>query len=99
MPETFDTITQKLLDDIGKSDVSDEAATAKIKNLKTVAETKKLLEPEPTPVPDPSGVKGFFEKHAGDLIKVGGTVTVVSLIAVLEAKGDLIFRSKASKFI
>jgi hypothetical protein len=99
MPETFDTITQKLLDDIGKPDLTDEEASTKIKNLKTVAETQKLLEPEPTPVPEPTGLKGFFNKHAGDLIKVGGTVTVVSLIAVLEAKGDLIFRSKASKFI
>jgi hypothetical protein len=59
----------------------------------------KLLEPEPIPVPEPSGVRGFFHRHTGDLIKAGTTLSVVGLIAVVEAKGDVIFRSKATKLI
>jgi hypothetical protein len=99
MSDPIDTITQKLLDDLAASDFTTEDPATKIKTLKTFAEAQKLLEPEPIPDPEPTGPKAFFAKHAGDLIKVGGTLSVVSLIAVLEAKGDLIFRSKASKYI
>lgn len=99
MPESIDSITQKLLDDIATHDITTEAAATATKNLKTFAEAKKLLEPEPIPVPEPTGVKAFFSRNSGDLIKAGSTLVIVTTIAVLEAKGDLIFRSKATKFI
>lgn len=98
MPEPIDDAVQKLIEDIDTATDLNEKSTA-VKNLKVLAETKKLLEPEPIPEPEPSGVKAFFNHHAGDLIKVGGSIVVVSVIAVIEAKHDIIFRSKASKFI
>lgn len=98
MPETIDDVTQTLLDDVDSTTNLESRSTA-VKNLKTFAEAKKLLEPDPTPDPEPSGFKGFLDRHAGDLIKVGGTLVVVGFIAFTEAKGDVIFRSKAAKFI
>lgn len=98
MPEPIDETVKKLIDDIDTAADYDETSTA-VKNLKVLAEAKKLLEPDPEPEPEPSGVKAFFSHHAGDLIKVGGSIVIVSVIAVVEAKHDIIFRSKASKFI
>jgi len=98
MPEPIDDTVQKLINDIDSATDGDATATA-VKNLKVLAEAKKLLEPDPIPEPEPSGAKAFFSHHAGDLIKVGGSIVVVGIIAVIEAKHDIIFRSKASKFI
>jgi hypothetical protein len=98
MPYSIDEVQQKLIDDINVTGDADEVST-RVKNLKTFAEAKKQLEPDPIPEPEPSGAKAFFNHHAGDLIKVGGSIVVVSIIAVIEAKHDIIFRSKASKFI
>lgn len=99
MPETFDTVTQTLLDDIVKPDLSAEDKSTAAKTLKTIAEAEVLRRPESIPDPEPTGAKAFFKNHTGDLIKVGGSLSIVALIAVIEAKGDVIFRSKASKFI
>lgn len=97
---TTDSITQQLLDDIAKSDdFSTDAVTAKIKNFEIFAKAKNLIDPEPEPEPEPMGFRAFVRKNSGDLIKVGGTLAAVSLIAVFEGKGDLIFRSKATKYI
>lgn len=99
MSEPIEDALAQVISDITKEpDDLDKTATA-VKTLKTFAEAKKLLEPEPIPESEPTGIKGFFERHSGDLIKVGGTLVVVSIIAVIETKGDVIFRSKASKFI
>lgn len=98
MPESIDSVTQKLIDDIDAADDLEKKSTA-VKNLKTLAEAKKLLEEDPTPDPEPTGIKAWMKDHSGDLIKVGGSFLIVATIAVIEAKGDVIFRSKASKFI
>lgn len=98
MPESIDSVTQKLIDDVHNAEDLEKTSTA-VKNLKTLVEAKKLLEPDPIPDPEPSGFKAFLNRHAGDLIKVGGTLTIVGVIAVVEAKGDVIFRSKAAKFL
>ena len=98
MSESIDSLAQKLIDDVAASTSEEETATA-VKNLKTLGEAKKLFEPDPTPDPEPTGIKAFFSRHAGDLIKVGGTLSAVGLIAVIEAKGDVIFRSKATKYL
>lgn len=100
MPEPTDPIAQDLLKSIKDADPNDEKVIAdKIKTLKNYAEAKKLLEPEPEPVPEPTGFKAFVNRNSGDLIKAGSTLVIVTAIAAFEAKGDLIFRSKAAKFI
>lgn len=99
MPEIDDAITQKLIEVAGDPVSTDEDRAAAIKSLKTYAEAKKLLETEPIPEPEPSGIRGFFRRNSEALIKAGTTLTVVGVIAVIEAKGDIIFRSKATKFI
>lgn len=98
MPEPIEEVLTKLITDINVSGDADEVST-RVKNLKTFVEAKKLLDPEPEKEPEPTGIKAFFSRHADSLIKVGGTLAVVSVIAVIETKGDVIFRSKASKFI
>lgn len=97
MPDPNDPIIQKLITNV--QDADDDSVAGSIKNLKTYVEACKLLEPDPIPEPEPSGVRGFFHRHAGDLIKAGTTLSVVGIIAIVEAKGDVIFRSKATKFL
>lgn len=99
MSEPIDPLAEKLIADIENRDFSLEDTATAVKNLKTYAEAKKLLEPDPIPEPEPSGPKAFFVRHAGDLIKVGGTLSAIALIAAVETKGDVIFRTKASKYI
>ena len=99
MTASYDDVQSKILDQLKDDDLSPDAMSTQIKNLKTLAETQQILKPDPTPEPEPKGLKGFFEKHADALIKVGGTVTAILLIGAIETKGDVIFRSKASKFI
>lgn len=98
MPEPLEEARIKLINDLKATGDADEAST-RVKNLKTFAEAQALLVPAPIPEPEPTGVKAFFVRHSGDLIKVGGSLVIVSVIAIVEAKGDVIFRSKASKFI
>lgn len=99
MPEHSDPVVKRLLELAVDPATEEKDLSTHIKSLKSYSEALKLLEPEPTPVPEPTGVKAFFGRHAGDLIKVGGSLSVVALIAVIEAKGDVIFRSKGTKFI
>ena len=98
MPESFDSVTQKLLDSAA-AEVDPEKQSTIVKSLKTVVDAQAILTPEPNPVPEPTGFKAFLDRHADSLIKVGGTLGVVSIIAIIEAKGDVIFRSKATKYL
>lgn len=96
MPDaSLDDITQKLIDRIDAA-AHDEDVSTEVKNLKMVADAKQILNP---PTPEPEIERGFFHRHAGDLIKAGTTLAAVAAIAVIEAKGDVIFRSKATKFL
>lgn len=99
MPETLDSVAQQLIDDVANDPTDQDKTALAVKNLKTFAEAKKLLDPEPKPDPEPRGLKAFLKRNEDNLIKGGVTVAVVAFIAVVEAKGDVIFRSKASKFI
>ena len=92
-------VHQKLVDGIMNLDLTTEDPADLVKSLKTVVEAQKLAEPDPIPDPEPTGVRAFFSRNSGDLIKVAGTLSVVTIIAAIEAKGDIIFRSKASKFL
>lgn len=99
MSNPYDAVATKLISEVEKDLDDPDKTSTRVKNLKTFVEAQKLAEPEAEPIPEPTGMKAFFEHHSGDLIKVVGTLVVVSVIAVIEAKGDVIFRSKASKFI
>lgn len=99
MPDSIDTVTQQLIDAVTKElDDLDKTSTA-VKNLKTFAEAVESLTPDPEPDPEPTGVKAFFKRNEDNLFKFGGTAVAVVLIAIIESKGEVIFRSKASKFI
>lgn len=95
MTNSIDDITQQLIDRIADA-THDEDVSTNVKNLKIVADAKQILEP---PTPELEDQRGFFARHAGDLIKAGTTLTAVVVIAVIEAKGDVIFRSKATKYL
>ena len=99
MPETFEETQHKILKELDKYDSSSEQCTTAIKNLKTLAEAQQILKPDPIPDPEPTGFRGFMHRNSGDLIKVGGTLTAIALIGIVETKFDVIFRSKASKYI
>lgn len=97
MSESFDSVTQKLLD-AAAAEVDPEKQSTIVKSLKTIVDAQVLTEPAPTE-PEPTGFKAFLDRHADALIKVGGTLGVVTIIAAIEAKGDVIFRSKATKYL
>lgn len=99
MSQSADDLAQQLIDSIDGCDLTLEETTTAIKNLKTFAEAKNLLDPDPIPDPEPTGTKAFFARHADALIKVVGTFGAIALIAAVETKGDVIFRTKASKYI
>ena len=98
MPEPIDEARTKLIDAVNSATDADELSTT-VKNLKLFAEANQLLTPDPEPDPEPTGVKAWFNSHSESLIKVGGTLVTVGLIAALEARWDVIFRSKGSKLI
>lgn len=99
MSQSAEDLAQKLIDNLDGCDLTTEETTTAIKNLKTFAEAKKLLDPDPIPDPEPTGAKAFFVRHSDALIKVAGTLAAITLIAGVETKGDVIFRTKASKYI
>lgn len=99
MSDSDDPVTKRLIDIIADPTTEEKELSTHVKTLKTYEEAKKLMEPEPIPVPEPTGFKAFLDRHADALIKVGGTLAAVIAIAGIEAKGDIIFRSKATKYL
>lgn len=99
MSDNRDTVVIQFTEQLIDLDASSDEATTAVKNLKTYAEAQKLLESDPIPEPEPTGMKAFFAKHSGELIKVGGTLSAILVISIVESRGDVIFRSKASKYI
>lgn len=99
MPKSSDDLVQQFLMQLDDSDLTEEDTAMAIKNFKTFTEAVKLIEPEPEPEPEPTGFKAFVVRHGSELIRAGGMLSAVGIIAVLEAKGDVIFRSKATKYL
>lgn len=95
---SYDDVRSKMLDQLSDETFESEAASAIIKNLKTLEDAAETHTKSSNPE-EPTGVRGFFKKNSGDLIKAGTTVGAIVLIGVFELKGDVIFRSKAARYI
>lgn len=101
MSWSYEDVREELLCTLSNLDpVSDTedytACLSKLENLNR-AESGQFRE-EPTEAPE-TGVKAWFERHSDALIRVGGTLSAIVMIGIAEQKFDMIFRSKASKFI
>jgi len=97
MTSSYETIRQTLLSTIANGTVGTEEYTNALKQLETLNKAEAAQkEPE---TPEPKGTKAWFEKHSDALIKVGGTLGTVVLVGFVESKFDVIFRSKASKYL
>lgn len=96
MTASIDDVRAKILDQLYEEAFESEAATTIIKNLKTFQEATATPPPSED---EPKGVRGFLKKNSGDLIKGGTTIGAICLIGLFELKGDVIFRTKAAKFI
>lgn len=59
------------------------------------AEAAEKEAPEATP----TGAKAWFDRHSDSFIKLGGSLAAIVMVAFAESKFDLIFKSKASKYI
>lgn len=94
---SFDDVRTKMLNQLADETFESEAATTIVKNLKTLQEAANI--PDSPSTDDETGFKAFLKRNSGDLIKAGSTLGAISLIGLFELKGDVIFRSKASKFI
>lgn len=93
---SYEKIRNEILEELKGHDVtSEEYATAlnALEKLNKAEASQKVPE-----TPEPKGVKAWLGKHSDALIKVGGTLSVVGLISIVEGK-EIIFRSKASKYL
>lgn len=82
------------------NDTLDEGSPEYLNAMKALTELNKAeatqLHPE---TPEPQGAKGWLERHSDALIRVGGTLATVVAVGFVETKFDVIFRSKASKYL
>lgn len=97
MSNAYQQIRDTIVTELGDTNVYDDDYIKAIKALDALnkAEAAQMV-PE---TPEPTGAKAWFEKHSDALIRVGGTLTSVVLIGFVESKFDVIFRSKASKYL
>lgn len=94
---SYEIIRGEIISEIKGHDVTSDDYLTSIKALEAINKAEAALKtPEP---PEPKGAKAWFEKHSDALIKVGGTLSTVALIGFVESKFDVIFRSKASKYL
>lgn len=97
MTASYDSLRQDLLTHLANSDEGSDQYTNALKQLETLNKAESAQkEPE---TPEPKGTKAWFEKHSDALIRVGGTLGTVVVIGFVESKFDVIFRSKASKYL
>jgi hypothetical protein len=93
----YETIRASLLQHAVGEEDGTEKLTNIIKQIELINKAEAAQkEPE---TPEPKGAKAWFEKHSDALIKVGGTLSTVVLVGFVESKFDVIFRSKASKYL
>lgn len=94
---SYETTREQLFTQLTNSTPGSDEYTNLLKQLETL---NKAQTAQPVPeTPEPTGAKAWFEKHSDALIKVGGTLSSVVLIGFVESKFDVIFRSKASKYL
>jgi len=94
---SYETIRSALLQHAVGEDEGSEKLTDMLKQLELLNKAEAAQKDPETP--EPKGAKAWFEKHSSDLIKVGGTLGTVVLVGFVESKFDVIFRSKASKYL
>jgi hypothetical protein len=94
---SYETLRRDLLQHLAGSEEGSEEYTNTLKQLEILNKAEAAQkEPE---TPEPTGAKAWFEKHSESLIRVGGTLGTVIMIGFVESKFDVIFRSKASKYL
>jgi hypothetical protein len=103
--ESYDGTLEDLIDRFSKEDMTSEAATTAVKNLKTFAEVRAMLpEPEPEPESVPStklekvkaGVASALDNETTRvLIKAGGAFAGVALVAWTTIHRDHVMERQA----
>lgn len=95
---SYEETRVKLLETMNNS--LDEGSPEYLNAMKSLVELNKAeaaqLHPE---TPECTGKKAWFERHSDALIRVGGTLATVVAVGFVESKFDVIFRSKASKYL
>lgn len=97
MSSAYETVRQQLFSHLAGSDEGSEEFTAVVKQIEAINKAEAAQKDPETP--EPKGTKAWFEKHSDALIKVGGTIAAICTIGFVESKFDVIFRSKASKYL
>lgn len=91
---SYDTIRAEIFTELKGHDVTDEAYLTAIKALEGINKAEVAQKTE-----ESKGAKAWFDRHSDALIKVGGSAGIVVLIGIVETKFDVIFRSKAAKYL
>lgn len=92
----YESIRQSLLAHLAGCDEGSEEYTNLLKQLEIL---NKAEAAQPQPEKEEKGAKAWFKDHSDSLIKVGGTFGSIVLLGFVESKFDVIFRSKASKYL
>jgi hypothetical protein len=94
---SYQTAREQLFQTLADQDKTSQEYLNAIKALEILNKAEAAqIHPEN---PEETGAKAWFEKHSDALIRVGGTLTTVVLVGFVESKFDVIFRSKASKYL
>jgi hypothetical protein len=91
---SYEDIRNSVLESLSTKAPEDDDFTNAMKNLKLLEEAFKINQDVTV-----KEEKNFFQEHASDFIRVGGTIATVVVIGIIETKFDVIFRSKASKHL
>jgi hypothetical protein len=100
MSNSYETIRGEILTELTGHDVTSDDYAKALKALEAINKAEATqYRPEPPAPPEPTGAKAWFDRHSDALIRVGGSVTTVVMVGFVESKFDVIFRSKASKYL
>lgn len=95
MPASYEDVRASLLETLVDENTSSDDFSNAMKNLKILEESFKINQD----VNVKEEKKNFFQAHSSELIRVGGTIATVLTIGIIETKFDVIFRSKAAKYL
>lgn len=94
MSDSYEDFRTEIFSELKGRDVTDDGYTTALKNLEMLNKAEAAQK-----TVESKGTKAWFERHSDALIKVGGTLGAITLIGLVETKFDVIFRSKAAKYL
>lgn len=96
---SYESVRNEIFSELAGRDVDAEQYTNALKALEILNKAEAAQCRPETPEQCESGPKAWFKEHSDALIKAGGTICAIVTVGFVESKFDVIFRSKASKYL